>query len=77
MKIATIDAKRRIILPQAEAGEAFAIDQPEPGHYTLTKVVPAPRKTSRSAREIDAGLATAALTPKTTWDQLKSLTREP
>ena len=77
MKIATVDAKRRLVLPRARPGDSFAIKETDPGHYQLTKVIPAPRKTSRSDREIDSALAAAALTPKMSWEQLRSMTREP
>ena len=77
MKIATVDAKRRLVLPRVQPGDAFAIQEAEPGHFHLTKVIPAPCKTVRSDEEIDALLVSAALTPKMSWAQLSSLTREP
>lgn len=77
MKTSTVDAKRRLVLPRATPGDTFAIQEAEPGHYHLTKVIPAPRKPAPSDKEIDTLLTTAALTPKMTWEQLRAITREP
>jgi hypothetical protein len=63
MKIATIDTKRRLVLPRATPGESYAVREPAPGHYELAKVIPAPRP-KPTAKELDALLASAPLTPK-------------
>jgi hypothetical protein len=76
MKIATVDSKRRLVLPKAIPGEAYAVQEPSPGHYELAKVMPAPRMKPR-AQDLDALLAAAPLTPKLTWEDLRQLTREP
>ncbi len=75
MKIATIDAKRRLVLPGAIPGEAYAVRESAPGHYELAKVIPAPRP-KPTAKELDALLASAPLTPKMSWEELRSHTRE-
>jgi hypothetical protein len=76
MKIATIDTKRRLVLPGAQPGETYAVRQAEAGHYELTKVIPAPKK-KPSARTIDALMQSAALTPRLNSAQLRAITREP
>ncbi len=76
MKIQTIDSKRRLVLPGASPGECYAVREASPGHYELAKVIPAP-KPKPSPVELDALLISAALTPKMSWEQLRSLTREP
>lgn len=75
MKIATVDAKRRLVLPGAKPGESFSVRESAPGHYELAKVIPAPRP-KPTAKELDALLASAPLTPKMGWDELRQLTRE-
>jgi hypothetical protein len=75
MKIATVDAKRRIALPGAKPGESFSVRESAPGHYELAKVIPAPRP-KPTAEELDALLLSAPLTPKMSWDELRQLTRE-
>jgi len=77
MKVQTIDTKRRLVLPGAKPGECYAVREAGPGHYELAKVIPAPKKTKPKREEIDALLASAALTPKMNWVQLRVLTREP
>lgn len=76
MKIATVDTKRRLVLPGAKPGEAYAVRESAPGHYELAKVIPAPRP-KPSAKVLDALLASSPLTPKMGWEELRNLTREP
>jgi len=76
MKMATVDAKRRLILPGAQPGETYAVREASPGHYELVKVIPVPRP-KPTAGELDALLASAPLTPKMSWEELRNLTREP
>jgi len=77
MKVATVDTKRRLVLPGATPGDTYAVRQAETGHYELTKVIPAPKKPKPTPEELDALLASAALTPKMSWEELSKLTREP
>ncbi len=77
MKVQTVDSKRRLVLTGAEPGESYAVSQTERGHYTLTKVIPAPRKNKPTSAELKKLLSTSALTPKMDWEELRSLTREP
>ncbi len=76
MKIAITDSKRRIVLPGAKPGETYAVREASPGHYELAKVIPAARP-KPTTKELDALFASAPLTPKMSWEELRSLTREP
>jgi hypothetical protein len=76
MKVATIDTKRRLVLPGAKPGEAYAVREITSGHYELAKLIPAPPP-KPTAEELDALFITAPLTPKMRWEDLRSQTREP
>jgi len=76
MKIQTVDSKRRLVLSGAKPGEAYAVRQTANGHYELSQVLPT-QKTQPAPEEFDALLRSAALTPKMSWEELRSLTREP
>lgn len=76
MKITTIDTKRRLVLPGAQPGETYAVRESSPGHYELSKVIPAPRP-KPTAEELEAILASANLAPKMSWEELREITREP
>ncbi len=76
MKIATIDDKRRLVLPGAKPGECYAVREAAPGQYELAKVVPVPPH-KPTAEELDALFLSAPLTPKMDWEELRQLTREP
>lgn len=77
MKVQTIDAKRRLVLPGAQPGESYEVRVAGHGHYELTKVIPAPRAPKPSPAQIDALFASAALTPAMSSKKLRALTREP
>ena len=77
MKVLTVDTKRRLVLPGSKPGECYAVREAGPGHYELAKVIPASKKPKPKRAEIDALLASAALTPRMIWEQLRVLTREP
>lgn len=75
MKIAIIDSNRRLVLPNAQPGETYAVWQDAEGHYELTKVIPARKGVKRSARKIDELLKSAALTPRMSSSELRAQTR--
>lgn len=75
VKIQTTGTKRPVP-PAAEPGECHAVRESAPGHYELARVVPAP-KPRPTPEQLDALLVSAALTPKMSWDELRTLTREP
>ena len=77
MKIATVDDKRRLVLPGAVPGESYAISQGDDGHFHLIKIMLPPKKSKHTARKIDALLKSAALTPQMSAKTLRALTREP
>ena len=77
MKVATIDAKRRIVLPGALPGEAYAVVREAAGRYELTQVIPASKRPKPSAAKLEALMKAAALTPKMRWEELRQQTREP
>jgi hypothetical protein len=76
MKTTTVDGKRRLVLPGSQPGETYAVREASPGHYELSKVIPAPRP-KPTAKQIEALLASAALAPKMSWEELREHTREP
>ena len=77
VKIATVDSKRRLVLPGAHPGETYAVWLDEAGRYELTKVIPAPKKEKPTADKLAALMKSAALTPKMSSDELRKQTREP
>ncbi|MCU0794620.1 MAG: hypothetical protein MUF31_01655 [Akkermansiaceae bacterium] len=76
MKVATVDSKRRLVLPGAQPGETYAVHESSPGHYELAKLTPSPRP-KPTAEELDKLLKSSALTPVMSWQDLSKNTREP
>ncbi len=76
MIVSIVDTKRRLVLPGAKPGEAYAVREVASGNYELAKVnTVSPSKPT--PEELDVLLDTAPLTPKMRWEDLRSLTREP
>ncbi len=77
MATATVDAKRRMVLPTAKPGDVFDIQHQGEGRLLLVRLErPEPRPVM-SMESCLAAIAAAPLQPKTTWDSLKAVTREP
>lgn len=77
MSIARADAKRRVVIPGAEPGDVFDIEQEGEGRYILVRLQ-RPSATRRMTRqEIRDAMARSPLTPTMSWEELRSLTREP
>jgi hypothetical protein len=77
MATSTADTKRRIVLPTAKYGDVFDIQSLDEGRLLLVCLQrPKPAPGMSMARCLEA-IAAAPLRPKTTWDSLKAMTREP
>lgn len=71
------DAKRRIVLPEAEPGDIYDVQKRGEGEYLLVKLQrPEPRR-HLSKEDCLRAMATAPLAPTMNWAELSSLTREP
>jgi len=71
------DAKRRIVLPDAEPGDVYDVQRQSEGQYLLVKLErPTPRG-KLSKAECLAAMDAAPLTPAMSWEELAALTREP
>ncbi len=77
MKIVRTDAKRRITLPGSQPGEVYEVVEEEPGHYSLARMVPLPtKKMPKTVSEVERAMESAPLTPVTSWEKLRKLTRQ-
>ena len=77
MSTATVDAKKRVVLPSGRAGDVYEVQKQDEGHLLLVRLErpDPPRRLSREAC-LDA-MRRAPLRPKLTWEQLRQQTREP
>jgi hypothetical protein len=77
MAISTADAKRRVVLPDVSPGDVFDIQGQGEGRLLLVRLErPEPAREMNMDRCLKA-IAAAPLRPTMSWDELKSLTREP
>jgi hypothetical protein len=71
------DAKRRIVLPEAEPGDVYDLLKQRDGQYLIVKLVqPEPRRKLTKAECLSA-MDAAPLTPSMSWEELAALSREP
>jgi hypothetical protein len=71
------DAKRRIVLPEAEPGDVFDIQKQRDGTYLVVKLQRPEPRGKLSREECRRAMAAAPLRLSMSWDELRSLTREP
>jgi hypothetical protein len=73
----TADAKKRVVLPEAKPGDVFVCERQDENHFLLVRLA----KPSAPAKMTKAGfrraLKNSRLKFDMTWDELRSLTREP
>jgi len=74
--IAKVDAKKRIVLPSARPGDVYEIQQVGDDCYELIRLE-RPIRPLRLSRETCAqAMVASPLSPKMSWDELKTLTRD-
>ena len=71
------DSKKRIVLPAANPGDVFDVQDHGNGRFTLVRLErPEPRTRLTRAQCLKA-IAAAPLRPRMDWEALRKLTREP
>jgi len=71
------DSKKRVVLPAANPGDVFDIQDHGDGRFTLVRLVrPVPGARLTRTQCLKA-IAAAPLRPKMDWETLRRLTREP
>jgi len=71
------DGKKRVVLPRAEPGEVYDVQQQGEGRYLLVRLEkPAPPE-PMSRQECLQAIEDHPLQPGMSWEELRSLTREP
>ena len=77
MKVARADTKRRVVIPGAEPGDVFDIQQEGEGRYLLVRLQRPPATPRMTRQECRDAMARSPLTPIMSWEELRSMTREP
>ena len=77
MKVGRADPKGRVFIPGAESGDVFDIRQEGEGRYILVRLQRPPATPRMTRQEVRDAMARSPLTPIMSWEELRSLTREP
>ena len=77
MKVARADTKRRVVIPGAEPGDVFDIQREGEGRYMLVRLHRPPSRPKMTYQECLDAIARSPLTPTMSWEELRSMTREP
>lgn len=77
MPTATADKKKRVIIPVARPGDIFDVQVEGEEKVVLVRLVKPKGKPRMNRAQSSRAIAAAPLRPKMSWDELRSLTREP
>ncbi len=78
MTIVRADSKRRVVLPSAEAGDVFDVEDRGGGRLLLVRLQKPKAGTEHPSREeCLRRVRISPLTPTMPWEELRKLTREP
>ena len=77
MRVARADTKKRVVIPDAEPGDVFDIQQEGEGRYILVRLHRPSLKPRMTRQECRDAMARSPLTPIMSWEELRRLTREP
>ncbi len=77
MSISRVDSKKRVVLPNGRPGDVYDVRQENDDRVVLVRItVPeAPSPVNREA--CLKAMKEAPLSPTLSWEQLRTLTREP
>ena len=73
----TADAKKRVVLPDAKAGDVFACERQNKNPFLLVRLAPPPPPPKKTRAEVRRALKNSKLKFDLTWNELRALTREP
>jgi hypothetical protein len=76
MRVMVTDQKKRIVLPDAKPGEVYSVRPQHGVGYLCVRLVEASLGKAPSRDEVLVRLEQAQLTPRMSWDELCSITRE-
>jgi len=77
MSTSTVDAKKRIVLPDGRPGDVFDVQQQADGRYLLVRLEKPERAGPQTKRACIAAMQKAPLQPTMTWEEISEMTREP
>lgn len=77
MSVSKVDAKKRIVLPGAQPGDVFDIQQQAEGRFLLVRLEKPVCARRISKRACMAAMRDAPLRLTMRWEKLRELTREP
>lgn len=77
VSLATMDAKRRVVLPQGRPGDVFDVQIQAEGRFLLIRLEPPKPPPPLSRKACLEALDRAPLSGSMTWEELRILTREP
>lgn len=71
------DSKRRVVLPGAEPGDVYDVQEQGAGRYLLVRLERPKPKAAMSREDCLRAMDERPLRLGLTWEELKRLTREP
>jgi len=73
----TADSKKRVVVPDAKPGDVFACERQGENHFLLVRLAAPPPPPKKTKAEVRRALKNSKMEFDMTWEELRSLTREP
>jgi hypothetical protein len=73
----TADNKKRVVIPGAKPGDIFAVIQQDENHITLARLQSPPPAAKPTKAQVARALKQSKLEFDRTWNELRTVTREP
>ncbi len=77
MAISRVDSKKRVRIPRAEPGDVFEIQVENEDRFVLVRLRRPDNSPRKSREACIKAIAASPLSPEMSWDELRSVTREP
>jgi hypothetical protein len=73
----TADNKKRVVIPTAKPGDVFNLVQQDENHISLARLQPPPKPRKMTKAQVLRAIKNSKMEFDMTWDELRTLTREP
>lgn len=77
MKTSKVDSKKRIVLPSGRPGDIYEVQRQDEDRLLLVRLAQPSRAVRLTKQASLEAMGKAPLRPRMSWEELRSLTREP
>jgi hypothetical protein len=71
------DSKKRVVIPWVKPGDVFMCEQQDENHFRLARLNPPPPPKKMTKAQVRRAIKNSKMQFDLTWDELRTITREP